>query len=64
LWVPVPPWAVDVVAVTTQAGTSAWTKERSKDRASLTPLAFLVTEVDMDFIALQFLLTLRQGSFS
>lgn len=29
-------------------------KKRSNDRASLTQLAFLVTEVDMDFIALVF----------
>lgn len=49
------------MAITTQAGTSALTKERSKGRASLTQLAFLVTEVDVDFIALQLLLTLRQG---
>ena len=49
LWIPVPPWAVEVVAITTQAGTSALTKESSKDRASLTQLALPVPEVGRGF---------------
>lgn len=64
MWIPVSPWAVDLTAITAQTGTSAVTEERSMDGSSLTQPASLVTEVDTDFIAHQFLATLRQGSLS
>lgn len=47
LWIPLPPWAVDVVAITAPA----LIKEKSWGTVSGTQPVVLVYKVEMDFIA-------------